>query len=102
MTTKPENFCIGGTKKTRGRIPAVDFGRARGVLNRDGSHSGEYKLKQQVMPEYSSIWNAGNFAGSRRDDLMSLTLMVIDLVRGSVPYNCYSMETEGKQLPKKD
>ena len=86
LTTKPENFCIGGTTLTKGRIYAVDFGRARAFLHADKTHVGEYELCQQVRTDYASIWNEKNLAGSRRDDLMSLTLMLMDLAYGGVPW----------------
>jgi len=86
LTTKPVNFCIGGTPLTKGRIYAVDFGRARAFLHPNNTHVGEYNLCQQVQTEYASIWNEKNLAGSRRDDLMSLTLMLIDLAYGGVPW----------------
>ena len=86
LSTKPANFCIGGTPLTKGRIYAVDFGRARAFVRSDNTHVGEYNLCQQVRSEYASIWNEKNLAGSRRDDLMSLTLMLIDLAYGGVPW----------------
>jgi hypothetical protein len=107
LTTKPENFCIGGTKETQGRIYMVDFGRTRGFLRKDGSHAGDYPLAQQVMDIYASIWNAGNRAASRRDDLMSITLMVIHMALGKAPWEKNRKKKvrkgkEGKGFTKKD
>jgi hypothetical protein len=77
LTTKPANFCIGGTAETRQKIYVVDFGRAEEWWSNSGAgHRGtNHPSTRGVTSEYSSIWR--RTAAGRRDEIMSLGLMLM-------------------------
>jgi len=84
LTTKPINFCVGGTIDTCHKIYAIDFGRAQryrvGARHRPKSPFYEYYGK-----DFSSLWS-DRCTPSRRDDIMSLALMLIYLFSSSMPW----------------
>ena len=86
LTTKPINFCIGGTPETRHKVYAIDFGRAQEYIVRrqDGREVHRSKRTTGVassclFEEFSSVWGDANMVPSRRDDMMSLALMLMYL-----------------------
>jgi hypothetical protein len=91
MTTKPINFCIGGTSKTRQKVYAVDFGRAQKYIIEEfwtgeqihRPNTGEQK--QIVHLEFSSIL-CDEHTPSRRDDMISLILMIMYMERSLSPW----------------
>src|SRR5271154_702152 len=78
-STKPVNFCIGGTLETRHKIYVVDFGRAYPSLDENNKHisqqhDGSHDCR--VPFQFSSPSEVGC---SRRDEIASLGLMLLQL-----------------------
>ena len=96
LTTKPINFCIGGTAGTRHKIYAVDFGRAQSYLSTDENgtkvHRKQFAAANVgfLTNESSSIWSDLRLTASRRDDIMSSG--IDDDVLGRNRRRCYAME----------
>src|SRR5436190_1627953 len=55
LTTKPVNFCIGGTRETRHKVYAIDFGRAQEYLVKHESGRNYHRSCLIVCKEFSSI-----------------------------------------------
>lgn len=89
LSTKPLNFCIGGTPETRHKIYAVDFGRAENYLVPGTTQHREQKEGVQTAGhyEFSSVWTDEERTPSRRDELMSLSLVLMSLGGCKTPWN---------------
>lgn len=97
LTSKPINFCIGGTAETRHKIYAIDFGRAQKYLVADseGNHShrvlkGDHESPQN--PAFQSIWGELEITTSRRDDIMSLSLALLYLAGVDEPWEVAKLD----------
>ena len=62
LTTKPINFCIGGTLQTHHKVYAIDFGRAQKYIVKDecgrGRHPSKHAssvAKYYLYEEFSSV-----------------------------------------------
>lgn len=82
LTTKPINFCIGGSVDTRHKIYAVDFGRAQKYLVSDEKGIIHHRDQEPYIEapqnlKYSSFWSHAEITSSRRDDLNSLAFMLL-------------------------
>jgi serine/threonine protein kinase len=93
LTAKPINFCIGGTAETRHKVYAIDFGRAQKyiVQNEFGHkvHRSEGDIGATpscIHWRFASIWGEAQQTPSRRDDMMSLALMLMYLECNAVPW----------------
>ena len=89
LSTKPLNFCVGGTPETRHKVYAVDFGRAESYFISGTTQHREKKKGVRTAGDYafSSIWTDGGRTPGRRDELMSLSLMLMFLGGCKTPWN---------------
>ena len=81
LSMKPHNLCIGGTEATRHKVYIVDFGRAEKYLTEEGLHRApkEESVRYDVGLDLCSIWCKENFTASRRDDIMNLGFVLMNL-----------------------
>jgi len=81
LTTKPANFCIGGTKETRHKVYPIEFGRAQQYLltGEDGEvkhRDGNPYIKGRQAEKYCPYWSSRKITASRRDDMNALAQML--------------------------
>jgi len=79
LSMKPINICIGGTPETRHKVYYVDFGRAEKYTRADGTHRPLQGAKRAGHEQFNSVWHNYSITASRRDDIMSLGLLLKDL-----------------------
>jgi serine/threonine protein kinase len=82
LTTKPVNYCIGGTPETRQKIYIVDFGRAQKYRVIDDKGDVKHRDRKPYVeapqtPPYFSFWSQAEITCSRRDDLNSISVMLL-------------------------
>ena len=82
LTTKPENFCIGGTSATRHKVYLVDFGRAEKYALTDEDERPNHRPNRKTgYPCCLELYLSPNLENgdtpSRRDDLLALGLMLL-------------------------
>ena len=78
LSMKPVNLCIGGTATTRHKVYYVDFGRAE-KFRLEGVHRPLGRVSRAGHEKYSSVWFQYDITPSRRDDIMSLGLLLKQL-----------------------
>src|SRR5271154_2587892 len=89
LSTKPVNICIGGTPETRHKVYYVDFGRAEKYRTACGTHRPLEMAKRAGHEQYNSVWHNYSITASRRDDIMSLGLLLKDLEGyEKLPWEC--------------
>jgi serine/threonine protein kinase len=94
LTTKPINFCIGGTAETKHKAYVIDFGRAQEYLIRDSAREQHRPQGAGEAPGfyyYTSIWSDQGLTNSRRCDIMSLAWMLFDLVGERSPWERFDL-----------
>lgn len=84
---KPENFVIGLTELNQNIIHMIDFGFSRSYLDIDGSHI-EPNASEYISgsPYYLSTNAHAGVSPSRRDDLVSLGYMLLEMINGKLPW----------------
>ena len=97
LTSKPINFCIGGTAETRHKIYAIDFGRAQKylVIDSEGNQSHRECKSDHESPQnpaFQSIWGELEITTSRRDDIMSLALALLYLAGVDEPWEATKLD----------
>jgi serine/threonine protein kinase len=96
LTTKPINFCIGGTPETKHKAYVIDFGRAQEYLIRDPAterliHRPQTGGEAPGFDYYTSIWSDRKLTNSRRCDIMSLAWTLFDLVGERSPWERFAV-----------
>ena len=88
---KPENLAI-GLKENSATIYLFDFGLTKYYKNPRTNKHIEYTVNNKFTGtiKYASINTYLGYEQSRRDDLESLGLVCINLVKGSLPWDKYS------------
>ena len=91
LTSKPINFCIGGTAETCHKIYAIDFGRAQKYLVTDAEGNTSHRAwkRHHESPQnstFQSIWGELDITTSRRDDIMSLSFTLLYLSGVDAPW----------------
>lgn len=90
LTAKQVNYCIGGNPETKHKIYAIDFGRAQrymvGDANRMTTHRGRGRIEAPQCTLYQSLWGELRLTVSRRDDIMSLSLVLLHLTMVKAPW----------------
>ena len=100
LTSKPINFCIGGTAETRHKIYAIDFGRAQKYLVTDSEGNRGHRACKRYHespqnPAFQSIWGELEITTSRRDDIMSLALALLYLAGVDEPWETTQLRQKG-------
>lgn len=86
---KPENFLISCSKTEANLLHLIDFGFACPFLDKNKQHV-PY-TKHATVPGtvyFLSVYGHLGIQSSRRDDLISLAYMLIELFKGDLPWNC--------------
>ena len=97
LTSKPINFCIGGTAENRHKIYAIDFGRAQKYLLTDSEGNQSHRAckgnhESPQNPAFQSIWGELEITTSRRDDIMSLSLTLLYLAGVDEPWEATKLD----------
>jgi len=84
---KPDNFMM-GTGKNTNKVYLIDFGLADKFQNCFTAEHQPYEENQYLMtnPRFASLTAHQGIRQSRRDDMESLGLMLICLLKGSLPW----------------
>uniref|UniRef100_A0A5S6R2H1 non-specific serine/threonine protein kinase n=1 Tax=Trichuris muris TaxID=70415 RepID=A0A5S6R2H1_TRIMR len=93
---KTSNFMIGyGTKAMMRCIYLIDFGLARRYINEDGKHYEEKGMATfRGTLRYASIATHELQHQGRRDDFWSLLYVIIEMIKGSLPWAKMSSRNE--------
>jgi len=85
---KLDNILVGeGTPETQHLIKLVDFGLATPFIDSQGNHIQFEKRSDFVGNLAMSSYNAMNFNTlSRRDDLISLTYLLVYMIQGHLEF----------------
>jgi len=100
---KPENFLIGNLKENEGTIYLVDFGLSKRFRNEKTGEHIAYKDNRPFIgnARFSSIYTHLGIEQSRRDDLISLSYIMLYFCKGSLPWQgikCQTMEEKNSQV----
>lgn len=98
---KPENFVIGQKGKER-TIYLIDFGLSRKYINERTLEHIPLKDKRPILGtvRYISINTHLGFEQSRRDDLESLSYIMIYFIMGELPWQCIKSKTKKEKYDK--
>ena len=84
---KPENFCIGNEENTN-ILYLIDFGLSKRFKDNKTNQHIPYKEKKYFIgtPKYASTNIHLGLELSRRDDLLSIGYVLIDMLKGGLPW----------------
>ncbi|CAB3408420.1 unnamed protein product [Caenorhabditis bovis] len=104
---KPANFAIGalGTPKQR-LVHILDFGIARQYQKKDENGDWKLRMPRRIVPfrgtlRYCSIATQDRKEQGRHDDLWSLFYMIVEFIKGNLPWTGISDE-EAVKAKKSD
>ena len=84
---KPQNFVF-GRKDKKNTLFLIDFGISEKVINKDGNHIPYYDFDGFIgTVKYGSINAHYGVIPTRRDDLYSLTYVLLKLLKGKLPWD---------------
>ena len=94
---KPHNFLV--SQKNEGLIYIIDFGLAKKYKSERGNHV-KFSVTKHITgtPRFCSINAMRGVEQSRRDDLESLSYLILYFLRGSLPWQGLKMESRNKRF----
>ena len=98
---KPDNFVI-GFGNSHNNIFLIDFGLSVSFIDRNTMQHNEYEHKHQFTGSfrYSSINNHKGIQQSRRDDLESISYMMVYFYKGKLPWQNIPAKDKREKLKK--
>ena len=96
---KPHNFLV--SKKNEGLIYIIDFGLAKKYRSERGNHV-KFAITKHITgtPRFCSINAMRGVEQSRRDDLESLSYLILYFLRGSLPWQGLKIASRNKRFKK--
>lgn len=98
---KPDNFVI-GFGESHNKIYLIDFGLSTWYINKNTMQHNKYEHKHQFTGSfrYSSINNHKGIQQSRRDDLESISYMMVYFYKGKLPWQNIPAKDKRDKLKK--
>ena len=94
---KPHNFLV--SQKNEGQIYIIDFGLAKKFKSERGNHV-KFAITKHITgtPRFCSINAMRGVEQSRRDDLESLSYLILYFLRGSLPWQGLKISSRNKRF----